>query len=384
MFFSGIIYAFIVGSIYLFIRGWQSLEILGRKRVWFAVAFWFVFLIFLAAHILRRRGISSELFEVSFYIGYYTCVILTLYGFLMLLAIDIFRIIVWTIRIKPDFIYCNLPLNKAIMFGIVCIALSVVLSWGYYNAHFPRTTYVEVSVDKKAEQLTELRVVMVCDIHLGRIQGRKLLARIVDTINKQQPDVILLIGDIFDGSPIPVIEKNMGIEFDRLQTKYGVYMIASNHERIGRREERNEANENLTIAYMASHGVETLLDTVILIENSFYLAGRKDYSDHTRKTIPELLSNADRRIPIILADHQPYNLDEAELAGVDLQLSGHTHHGQLFPLNYITRSIYEKDWGFLQKGKTHFYISCGVGTWGPPFRTAGYSEVVVVDIKLSQ
>ena len=382
MFFSGIIYAFLVGSIYLFIRGWQSLEILGRKRVWFAVAYWFVFLTFLAAHILRRRGISSEMFEVFFYIGYYTCVVLTLYGFLVLLAIDVFRVIGWIIRLKPNFIYRNYPLTKAILFGVVCIALAVILSWGYYNAHFPRTTHVEISVDKNTEQLTELRIVMVCDIHLGRIHWRKLLARIVDKINEQQPDVVLLIGDIFDGSPVPVIEKNMGVEFDRLQTKYGTYLIAGNHERIGRREERNDANENMTIAYMASHGTETLLDTVILIGNSFYIAGRKDYLERTRKSISELLNNADRRLPIILADHQPYNLDEAEQAGVDLQLSGHTHHGQLFPLNYITQALYEKDWGFLQKGKTHYYISCGAGTWGPPFRTAGYSEVVVVDIKL--
>jgi predicted MPP superfamily phosphohydrolase len=89
------------------------------------------------------------------------------------------------------------------------------------------------------------------------------------------------------------------------------------------------------------------------------------------------------QLPVILLDHQPYHLKEAEQAGVDLQLSGHTHHGQLFPLHYITRKIYEKDWGFLQKGKTVFYISCGTGTWGPPVRTAGYSEVVIVDLEFT-
>ena len=318
MFFSGIIYAFLVGCIYLFIRGWQSLEIFGRKRVWFAVGFWCIILTFLAAFVLRRRGIMSDLFEVFFFVGYYTCVVLTLYGFLMLLVIDLIRIIAWAIRLKLRNIFRNYPLTKAIMFGVVCLTLTVLLSWSYYNAHFPRTTHVEISVDKKAKQLTELRVVMVCDVHLGRIHGRKLLARIVDKINEQQPDVVLLIGDIFDGSPVPVIEKSMGVEFDRLQTKYGTYMIAGNHERIGRREERNFANENTTIAYMASHGVQTLLDTVILIGNSFYLVGRKDYSDRSRKTISELLNDVDRQLPIILADHQPYNLYEAEQAGVDL------------------------------------------------------------------
>jgi len=381
MFFSGIIYAFIAGSLYLFLRSWQSLEILGRRRIWFAATYWFIFLSFLAAQILRRRGISSESFDVFLFIGYWSCVVLTLYGFLILLIIDILRIVGWAVKFKPKFIYRNYPMSKVIAFGAVCFALALILIAGYCNAHFPRATHLEIYVDKNAGQLTELRVVMVSDIHKGMIHGRKMLARIVDEINKQQPDIVLLVGDIFDGSPAPVIEQDTGVEFRRLQSKYGAYMIAGNHERIGRREERNAANENTTIAYMTSQGVQLLLDTVVLIDNGFYLAGRKDYSDRSRKTVPELLYDVNRRLPVIMADHQPYNLDEAAQAGVDLQLSGHTHHGQLFPLNYITGKIFEKDWGFLQKGKTHYYISCGAGTWGPPFRTAGFSEVVVIDLK---
>ena len=88
-----------------------------------------------------------------------------------------------------------------------------------------------------------------------------------------------------------------------------------------------------------------------------------------------------RRLPVILLDHQPLNLEEAAQAGIDLQLSGHTHRGQMFPLNYITTRMYEQDWGFLQKGKTNFYISCGTGTWGPPIRTSGYSEVVIIELE---
>ena len=155
-------------------------------------------------------------------------------------------------------------------------------------------------------------------------------------------------------------------------------MVSGNHEYIANRTRHNAVDD--AFAYMASHGVHPLQDSVVLVGNSFYVAGRKDRSCGTRKAIPELLNGIDRRFPIIMIDHQPFHLDTIAQEKIDLHLSGHTHHGQMWPLNYITRKIYEQDWGFLQKHQSKFYISCGVGTWGPPIRTAGYSEVVVMDL----
>jgi len=297
-----------------------------------------------------------------------------LYGTLLLVVIDLFRVC----NIRPEFIYANLPLSKAIMFGAVCVALSVILVAGYRHAHRPKPTFVEMAVDKKAGDLTKLRLAMVSDIHLGHLHGRKKLARIINAINEQQPDLVLFVGDILDGSPTPFIQKDMGVEFARLHPQYGAYIIAGNHEYFGERTMRNALKS--TLDYLASYGVQPLLDSVVFINSSFYVAGRKDRSVRARKTLPDLLRDIDPQLPIIIADHQPYHLNEAEEAGVDLQLSGHTHHGQLWPINYITRKIYELDWGFLRKGKTNYYVSCGVGTWGPPVRTAGYSEVVVIDM----
>ena len=265
------------------------------------------------------------------------------------------------------------------MFVAVCFVLSTILVAGYLNSNIPRATHLTVVVEKNAGQLNSLRVAMVSDIHLGNIYGRKSLARIVNTINEYSPDVVLLVGDIFDGNLEPVIKNDMCAEFNNLQTKYGAYFASGNHERIREREDRNTA-----IDYLATHGIQPLLDAVILIDSSFYIVGRKDRSTRTRKTIPELLNGIDMQFPVILLDHQPYNLEEAEQAGIDLQLSGHTHNGQMFPLNFITGKIYELDWGFLQKGKTKFYISCGVGTWGPPIRTAGFSEVVIIDLEFDR
>jgi predicted MPP superfamily phosphohydrolase len=367
-----LIYANIAGSLYMLLRGWQALEILGRRRVWFIALLLIPVLSFTA---VRMRMVSGALYDVCYVVGYFWLVIV-LYGFLILLVIDILRIIGWAGKIKPDFIYRNYRRTKTIMFGTVYLTLATILTAGWFNAQFPRATHLTIPIDKNAGQLTTLRVAMISDVHLGHIYGRKKLARIVNRINEHQPDIVLLVGDIFDGNPEPVIKNDMGAEFGHLQAKYGAYLAIGNHERGER--------GRIAVDYLASHGMRPLIDTIALIEGSFYLAGRADRSIRTRKTIPELLHDANMQLPVILLDHQPYHLEEAEQAGIDLQLSGHTHHGQLFPLNYITGKIYEQDWGFLQKGKTNYYISCGTGTWGPPVRTTGFSEVVIVDLEFNR
>ena len=376
MFFIIVLCVYAVGNIYLYVRGWQALEIMGKQRVWYTIVFWVVALSFIITQVLRVKGASGAVFDTFFTIGSFWVAIM-LYGFLMLMVIDLLRIAGWAGNIKPDIIYRNYLLSKAVIFGIVCLIFAVILGWGYHNAHHSRVTHVTTPINKKAGQLAGLRVVMVSDIHLGHINGRKMLARIVDTINGQRPDLVLLAGDTFDGAPDPVIKKDMGQEFDRIHAKFGVYAIGGNHEYIG----ISDMNAvSTTFDYLASHGVQPLLDSTVLINNSFYLSGRKDRSAGSRKTIPELLYEVDHQLPIIMLDHQPYQFDKVEQAGVDLQLSGHTHHGQMWPLNYITSRMYEQDWGFLQKGVSYFYISCGVGTWGPPIRTASFSEVVVIDM----
>jgi predicted MPP superfamily phosphohydrolase len=371
---SYLLYAYAAGCVYLFVRGWQSLEISGRWRVWFAVIFWAAASSFT---VVRMRLVSGALYDACHTFGY-IALAAVLYGFLILLAIDVLRIAGWAGNIRPGFIYRNYRRSKAILFGAVCAALAIVLVAGYCNAHRPRVTRLTIPIDKKAGQIASLRVAMVSDVHLGNIHGRRTLARMINAINGQRPDIVLLVGDMFDGNPEPVIKNGAGAEFSRLQPRYGVYFVNGNHERIRDGEERNTA-----VAYLASHGVRPLLDTAVLIDGSVCIAGRKDRSSRSRKTIPELLKDVDMQLPVILLDHQPHSLEEAEQAGIDLQLSGHTHRGQLWPLNYITGKVYEQDWGFLQKGKSHFYISCGVGTWGPPIRTSGHSEVVIIDLEFN-
>ena len=128
-----------------------------------------------------------------------------------------------------------------------------------------------------------------------------------------------------------------------------------------------------------------LLDEVITLPNGIQLVGRNDHSAgrgaYGPKPLAELITGIDREKPIVVMNHQPFNLQEAADAQVDLHLSGHTHNGQLWPFNYITKAMFELSWGYLKKGDTHFYVSSGYGTWGPSVRTGNRPEVVIFKLK---
>jgi len=203
----------------------------------------------------------------------------------------------------------------------------------------------------------------------------------VNRINALKPDIILFAGDLVDEDLAPVIRHDLGKSLTRLSAPLGVYAITGNHEYIG--------GADKAVRYLEEHGINVLRDSVVLIGNSFYLAGREDrdknrFSNKARKNLAELLTGVDMAKPVIMMDHQPFRLDDVAAAGVDLQLSGHTHHGQLWPFNYITKAIFELSWGYKQKDKSHFYVSSGYGGWGPPVRTGNRPELVSIRMKFEE
>jgi hypothetical protein len=196
-------------------------------------------------------------------------------------------------------------------------------------------------------------------------------------INGLHPDIILLAGDLVDEDLKPVIRRNLGETLKKLHAPLGVYAITGNHEYIGGAAE--------AVAYLTAHRIKFLSDTIELIDNRFYLAGRDDrdkprFTGKPRKPLGEILKGADPAVPILLMDHQPFQLSIPQELGVDLQLSGHTHHGQVWPFNFITNAMYEVSWGYKKKGNTHIYVSSGFGTWGPPIRLANRPEVVSITL----
>jgi len=125
-----------------------------------------------------------------------------------------------------------------------------------------------------------------------------------------------------------------------------------------------------------------LRDSVCLVDSSFYLIGRDDRTNTKRKSLKELVTGLNVNLPRILMDHQPYHLDEAEKNNIDFQISGHTHNGQFFPGNLFVKKIYELGYGYLKKGNSHFYVSSGLGIWGPQYRIGTESELVVIHLKI--
>lgn len=220
-----------------------------------------------------------------------------------------------------------------------------------------------------------LRIVGITDLHLGYTIGKSELRKWVDLINKENPDIILIAGDLVDGSLRPVLDEDMTRVLRTLKAPKGVYACLGNHELLG-------GNKGSQLAdFFKDSNIKLLVDEHVEIDSALYIIGRNDKTYKNRKDLSELVANLDKSKPMILLDHQPYNLEQVEENGIDFQLSGHTHKGQIWPISMITNYLYEIDHGYLQKGNSHIYVSSGLGIWGGKFRIGTQSEFVVIDLK---
>ena len=261
--------------------------------------------------------------------------------------------------------------------GFVVLALvAAQFIWGYYRAHTPRFTQYSLTLPVKED----LRIIHLSDLHVSSFTSTKFLNNLIDKINGQRPDLIFITGDIIDSDLSPYLDKKVGDIFLRLESKYGVYASMGNHDYYGG--DWREAEE----AFEAS-GMTVLIDKMVqLDEAGITLIGRDDYSsrrfrENGRASLESILANNDRDYPLLIIDHQPRALAEAISNKASLQLSGHTHNGQIFPANLLIAKLYKKGWGLLEENGFSLIVTCGVGTWGPPVRTNSYSEIVIVDVK---
>lgn len=375
IFFSVVLLVYGSVNYYIFIRGWQSIPSGSWLRIYYIPVFLFFSLSFFAGRILENYWISKPS-EVLVWVGSFWLGAM-LYFFLIVVLLDIIRLLNHIIPIYPHFIAAYYEKTKAVV-ALASLALVIaILTAGYFNAINPRIKRLNLDIEKSANGRSSLNLVFASDIHLGTIVGRKRFDRIADKINSLKPDVILLPGDIVDEDLKPVVKENIGESLRRLKAPLGVYACNGNHEEIGGVEEADK--------YLTDHGITVLRDSAIKVNDEFYLIGREDrdarrFSGIERKPLENLVRNIDRNFPIILMDHQPFNLERAESNGIDLQISGHTHNGQLWPLDYITDAVYEISWGYKKKGNTHIYVSSGVGTWGPPVRSGNRPEIVNLKI----
>ena len=213
------------------------------------------------------------------------------------------------------------------------------------------------------------------DFHLGVANDKKRLEQYVRLINSQHPDLIIIAGDLIDNNVLPLEKERMWETLNKLQAPLGTYFCMGNHEYM--------VDFDAGMNFLQKTGMNILIDTLVVINESIQIIGRDDFHRRpNRKSLEELVKEIDNNLPVILIDHQPFHLNEAEENGIDLQFSGHTHKGQMFPVNLLVNRMYEISYGYAKKGNTHYYISSGLGLWGPPFRIGTKSEVVVLNIEL--
>jgi predicted MPP superfamily phosphohydrolase len=228
-------------------------------------------------------------------------------------------------------------------------------------------------------------VVLVSDLHINQNVKISKLEKMVEEINKNNPDVVVIAGDVLDNRKIPQPEKIAGV-FHAIKSKYGVFACLGNHDvnfSVGRKGQEEEVDP--VANFFENAEITVLRDEHILINNTFYMVGRLDshpigITQEKRMTVSNVLEGIDKEKPIIMLDHQPTELTEAEEGGVDIILSGHTHLGQIFPGNLIVRKIYENPYGYLKKGDMASIVTSGASTWGPPLRIGTDNEVVRIDL----
>jgi predicted MPP superfamily phosphohydrolase len=229
--------------------------------------------------------------------------------------------------------------------------------------------------------MRSLRLAVVSDIHAGDIVRNKNISVLADKLNMLNPDCIIIAGDLFDHSVDSVIASDVLRPLASVHSKFGTFVAFGNHDYFDNGDKAQKYAETLNFTI--------LRDRTVCIGGSFYITGREDFSvtrriGKKRTPLTELLTGVNRNYPIILIDHQPNMLRDAVENNIDLQVSGHTHNGQFWPVNFITDFIYDLPYGHKRISSTDFIVTSGAGTWGPPVRTTGRSEIACIDITFTK
>ena len=282
-----------------------------------------------------------------------------LYLFMLFLVLDLGRLV----RLLPRTILYN---NWGTTIGIV-VLMTVIFTYGYF--HYKHKYREDIRLTTEKSMAKPIKLVMMSDLHLGYHNRREELRRWVDMMNEEHADAILIAGDIIDMSIRPLKEEKMYEEFKRLNAP--VYACLGNHEYYSGEPDAQKFYEQA--------GIHLLRDSCAVV-GDLCVIGRDDRTNQHRKTLADIMKQADRSKFTILLDHQPYHLEQAERQKIDFQFSGHTHHGQVWPISWITENIYECAFGAHQRGGTRYYVSSGIGIWGGKFRIGTRSEYIVATI----
>lgn len=364
-----------LANIYIYLKGYNALLWFRNNKVVYFTLYLFFALTFIAGKILESRHstVFSDILNITggFWMGF------VLYAFMFLILTDIISVI---LRIPGVLNGQNILQYRKWAYIASVSATFLLIAGGFINAVIPTVRQYDLEISKKTDDSVPLRVAAVSDIHLGSVIRKRSIRKLSEILEKLKPDVVFLLGDIIDGEIGPVLRGDLLKYFACPHCGSGLYAITGNHEYIG--------GAGRTIPYIESKGIRILKDEVVVLPGGIQVIGRLDrdsrrFEGKERMPLGELMKKADTLKPVILLDHQPFNLEEAEKHNVDLQLSGHTHNGQMWPLNHLTRRIYELSYGYKKRGNTHYIVSSGYGLWGPRIRSGSRSEVLLINLSFT-
>ncbi|MFK3916885.1 metallophosphoesterase [Psychrobacter sp. NPDC078501] len=262
--------------------------------------------------------------------------------------------------------------------GLRVLALFLFIGlfiYSLYSAYAPVIRKLSINIDKPLTK--PLRIAVASDLHIGRLFGVKAIDRLHELMIRSGADMLLMPGDIMDDNTDAFNEYHMERNLAELcrSLPHGVYATLGNHDLYGHERPISEALQNA--------GIQLLNDEVLCIEHEgqpVWLVGRFDNHKRQRVATTELLAQIDTSQPVILLDHRPSDIDNHSQLPIDLQVSGHTHNGQVFPANFIVNAINRLGYGYEQIGKGHFVVSSGYGFWGIPFRLGSRSEIWLITL----
>jgi predicted MPP superfamily phosphohydrolase len=315
------------------------------------------------------------------------------YLFLTLLVLEPVRLLLrrWTRRRPPD---VAVPEDRPVLGRRLFLARGVALTagavalgtagTGVYSANAaPVVRRVPITLPTLDPALDGLRIVTFSDAHLSATFGGRRFERLVDIVNRQRPDVVAIVGDLVDGS-VEELRDDVAPLAD-LVSDQGVFFVTGNHEYF--------VDTRAWLRHLPTLGVEVLHNERVPIRRgtaSFDLAGIDDRTaagsgvPGQGADLDAALDGRDDATPVVLLAHQPVMVEQARAAGVDLQLSGHTHGGQLWPFDYVIRLDQPAVQGLSRYGDTQLYVTAGAGYWGPPMRVGATPEVTVVELRASR
>jgi len=367
MFHLYIALAYIIPNIYVFFRI-KDLFISKGYRLRFMLIYILTATIYPFTQLFSHRDINIALQILSTLSGY--ILPFFLYLFLLIILFDLLLLFNLLFRVVPAEIRKSFSFRMYALSSIILLSVAIVVA-GAINMNTIRVSKYQLEIPRQHSRTEHLRVAFVSDFHIQQNTSLAFIEQFVRKVDALQPDILLYGGDVVEGDKENETTEAIESALRNIHVKYGTYGVTGNHEFYGGNEQGS---------FYRKAGISLLCDTMVKIDDSFYLAGRNDQHFRQRKAVNEILGDSFIDMPIILLDHRPTELQEVSRTKADIQFSGHTHNGQMFPINIITRSVYELSWGYKKIRNTHFFVSSGLRLWGPPVRTTGKSEIIMVDI----